>query len=86
MLPVFLSPVVEELMKLMPLLFFLVIGLFPGSGTASAGSVYGAFLLSREADGYVLAAVIAFALGVCVTLLCARKKKNKTQSDKEETP
>lgn len=36
--------------------------------------------------GYVLAAVIALALGVCVTLLCARKKKNNTQSDKEETP
>lgn len=67
-------------------LLVLVIGLFPGSGTASAGSVYGAFLLSREAGGYVLAAVIAFALGVCVTLLCARKKKNNTQSDKEETP
>ena len=67
-------------------LLVLVIGLFPGSGTASAGSVYGAFLLSREAGGYVLAAVIAFALGVCVTLLCARKKENNTQSDKEETP
>lgn len=36
--------------------------------------------------GYVLAAVIALALGVCITLLCARKKKNNTQSDKEETP
>ncbi len=68
------------------LLLVLVIGLFPGSGTAPAGSVYGAFLLSAEAGGCVLAAVIAFALGVCVTLLCARKKKNNTQSDKEETP
>ena len=68
-------------------LLVLVIGLFPGSGTAYAGSVYGAFLLSRKAGGYVLAAVIAFALGVCVTLLCARKKKNNTQgSDKEEKP
>ena len=40
-----------------------------------AGSVYGAFLLSPEAGGYVLAAVIAFALGVTVTLLCLKWKK-----------
>ena len=64
----------------------LVICMMPGrTGSAFTGTVYGSFLLSAEAGGYVLAAVIAFALGVCVTLLCARKKKNNTQSDKEET-
>ena len=40
----------------------------------SAGSVYGAFLLGQEAGGYVLTAVIAFVLGVTVTLLCIKFK------------
>ena len=72
------------------LLLVLVIGLFPGSGTAPAGSVYGAFLLSAEAGGCVLAAVIAFALGVAVTLLCLRLRTtgyhvDKDNSKREET-
>lgn len=55
----------------------LVIAVFPGRwGTASVSSVYGAFLLSREAGGYVLAAVIAFVLGVAVTMLSLRWHKN----------
>ena len=41
----------------------------------SAGSVYGSFLLSREAGGYVLIALIAFVLGVTVTLLCQKGRK-----------
>ena len=61
-----------------------VIGLFPGSGTASAGSVYGAFLLSREAGGYVLAAVIAFALGVTVTLLSLKQKRKNSEKSPPE--
>lgn len=48
-----------------------------GTSSSSTGSVYGAFLLSPEAGGYVLAAVIAFALGIVVTLLCLRYKKQK---------
>ena len=48
------------------------------SGTVIAdGSrqVYGAFLLPGAAGGFVLAAVIAFAAGVAVTLLCINKRK-----------
>lgn len=41
----------------------------------SAGSVYGSFLLSREAGGYVLIGLIAFVLGVSVTLLCLHCRK-----------
>ena len=57
-----------------------VIWIMPGqSGSAFTGTVYGSFLLSAESGGYVLAAVIAFVLGVCVTLLCLRYKKNKSR-------
>ena len=56
----------------------LVIGLFT-EDTAGTGaySHYGSFLLSPEAGGYILAAVIAFALGVAVTLLIRYLKKKK---------
>ncbi len=54
----------------------LVIAVLPGGGgSAPAESVYGAFLLSREAGGYVLAAVLAFALGVVITLLCLKQRQ-----------
>lgn len=54
----------------------LVIWTFPEqSVTASSGTVYGAFLLSPEAGGYVLAVVIAFSLGVAVTLLCVLRQR-----------
>lgn len=53
----------------------------------SAGSVYGSFLLSREAGGYVLIALIAFVLGVAVTLLCLhyRKKQDDTRDEQSFT-
>ena len=54
----------------------LVIALLPGTAAASySGSVYGSFLLSPEAGGYVLAAVIAFSLGIVTTLLIQNRKK-----------
>lgn len=54
----------------------------------SAGSVYGSFLLSREAGGYVLIGLIAFVLGVAVTLLCLhyRKNQNKTGDEQSSAP
>ena len=66
-------------------LLVLVIGLFPSDGTVADGSVYGAFLLSAEAGGYVLAAVIAFALGVVITLLCLRPRNTRYHVDKANT-
>ena len=54
----------------------LVIALLPETAApAYNGSVYGSFLLSAEAGGYVLAAVIAFALGVVITLLCLKQRQ-----------
>ena len=68
------------------LLAVLVLGItvMPGKlAVTSAGSVYGSFLLSREAGGYVLFALIAFVLGVAVTLLCqhCRKKQEDTRNE-----
>ena len=62
------------------LLAVLVLGItvMPGkNAVTSAGSVYGSFLLSREAGGYVLIALIAFVLGVAVTLLCLHYRKKQ---------
>ena len=65
------------------ILFVLLVGMiaFSPDGVlfAPEGTVYGSFLLSAEAGGYVAAAVIAFALGVCVTLLCLRRHKTADQ-------
>lgn len=49
----------------------------PGTGL----SVYGAFLLSAEAGGYVLIGVLAFILGVLFTLLCIQSRKLKSQKE-----
>ena len=50
------------------------------------GTVYGSLILGREAGGYVLAAVIAFVLGVTVTILCLKHRRLGTigKEDKEE--
>lgn len=62
-------------------LLVLVIAFLPGrTGMAPTGSVYGSFLLSQEAGGYVLAAVVAFALGVAVTLLCLKIRERRKDS------
>ena len=48
---------------------------FGGAGTSVYGkSAYGSFLLPVESGGYVLAAVIAFAAGVLVTVEIQRSK------------
>jgi hypothetical protein len=51
------------------------------SQTGTGFSVYGAFLLSDEAGGYVLTGVLAFVLGVVFTLLCIQTKKMKAQKE-----
>lgn len=59
------------------------------TGAEADQSVYGAFLLPSDAGGYVLAGVLAFALGVTVTILCLRMRKWKdrrkeTRDDAED--
>jgi putative copper export protein len=55
------------------------ISIFSGSGGSPVSeSVYGSFLLSAEAGGYVLVAVLAFICGIIASVLAEkiRKKKN----------
>ena len=66
-----------------------IICVMPGSpGSAFTGTVYGSFLLSAESGGYVLASVIAFTLGVAVTLLCLKMKQSpqKRKENRHENP
>ena len=60
------------------LALIIVIGRVGGAGAGmSAQSAYGSFLLSTQAGGYVLAAVLAFLAGVGATLLfTGRNAKN----------
>ena len=61
-----------------------VICIMPGqSGSTFTGTVYGSFLLSAESGGYVLAAAIAFVLGIVVTLLSLKKRHTAAQRDRE---
>lgn len=55
-----------------------------GEEMIGEGSVYGAFLLSKEAAGYVAVAVLAFILGVMVTLLCLNYRRRDSKHNKEQ--
>ena len=48
-----------------------------GSGAESMGS----FMLEAKTGGILAAVVLAFLLGVVITLLCIRQKRNNAQKD-----
>ena len=54
-----------------------VIGFMPAgmSGGYTENTMYGAFLLGREAGGYVIVALLSFALGVIVTIITQKYRK-----------
>ena len=57
-----------------------MIGGFAGRGAEVRGTALGAFLLGPEAGGYVLVALIAFALGIVITHIIQQRRiaeKNK---------
>ena len=56
---------------------FTVIGIFSGSKISKAQTEYGALILSSDAGGYILTAVVGFTLGVMVTI--GVKKLNRTK-------
>jgi len=56
---------------------FATIGVFSGNAVDGTETVYGSFVLSAEAGGYVLAAVSGFVLGVLATLLIRHFKGEK---------
>ena len=61
---------------------FAVIGIFSGSAISETQSEYGAFIISAESGGYVLAGVLGIVLGVVATLIIKRTKKKN--SDKKQ--
>jgi len=57
----------------------------PSLDAAAGQSVsqhYGSLILGSSYIGYVVIGVLAFALGVCVTLLCLHWKKLKKEHDR----
>ena len=76
--------ILSGLVGVLSIVLLLTVSALPGEkGVASEKSVYGAFLLNREAGGYVLVALLAFAMGVAITVLCQRYKKMKKQRQSE---
>ena len=51
------------------------------AGENGASTVYGSLILSSSFLGYVVIGVLAFALGVCVTLLCRALRASKEKDD-----
>ncbi len=59
---------------------FLLVGLlsyYSGTGVDAVGQSYGSFLLFPDAGGYVLVAVVAFVLGVLITVAAGRYRNRK---------
>ena len=63
-------------------ILFLSISIFTGNIVTETHSAYGSFLLPTEVLGYVLVAVIAFVMGVIITVII--KKYKRTENDNEE--
>ena len=63
-------------------ILFLSISIFTGNVVTETHSAYGSFLLPTEVLGYVLVAVIAFVMGVIITVII--KKYKRTENDNEE--
>ena len=51
-------------------------------GASGGGSRYGSLILSTPAMGYVIIGVLAFLLGICVTLLCVHLARRGKGSDR----
>ena len=67
-----IAPVVEEVMKLLPLLFFLAVFEPTFARFRLAAVIVAASIFSGRSLGYLVVGLLAFALGVCVTVLCVR--------------
>ena len=64
-----------------------VISFYGGVGVERSETDYGSFFLPAEAGGYVIAALIAFVLGVVITffiLHCRRKGETENDANKAE--
>ncbi|MBR5917435.1 MAG: hypothetical protein IKZ76_05055 [Lachnospiraceae bacterium] len=64
-------------------ILFLSISIFTGNAVTGTNSAYGSFLLPTEVLGYVIVAVIAFVLGVIITVI-VRKNKGKEKNEEQK--
>ena len=55
-------------------------GTVVGPGQPETWGVFGAMLLRQDAGGYVLVAVVSFAVAAAITALCFRLRNRETQS------
>ena len=67
-------------------LLLLIVFMENGTGAAPSKSVYGAFLLSPEAGGYVFTTVVAFVLGIAFVFFCRwirdrHRKKHENEGE-----
>ena len=80
--------VVRSLAAAAVILCFLMIGTVmwkvSGVPVGEKTSLYGAFLLSAEAGGYILTAVAAFTAGAVVAMLLIRIRKNEGDPSRRE--
>ena len=60
----------------------IVLGMLCNTGVNGKQTDYGSFIISAEAGGYVLTAVVAFVLGAVATFMVL-KYKNRDKSSKE---
>ena len=62
-------------------------GMVVGQGQPAAWGVFGAMLLREDAGGYVLVAVVSFAVAAAITALCFRlRSKEKRRNDGADKP
>ena len=66
------------------LALIVLIGGFAGRGAEIRGTALGAFLLGPEAGGYVIVALIAFALGIAAAMLAQKHRHIKQREGKKE--
>jgi uncharacterized membrane protein len=64
-----------------------VIAVAPGASAVfeyNRITVLGSTILGAKAGGYILAALISFTMGVCVTLFCRQYHENNKDRNKED--
>jgi len=54
------------------------------AGEDGVPAAYGSLILSSSFLGYIVIGVLAFALGVCVTLLCRALRASKEKEDRRD--
>lgn len=62
--------------------------LLPRAGSGAAlpeGTGYGSLILTSPLSSYIVIAILAFALGICITLLCAHHREQRGETEDEDS-